>query len=331
MQFLKKIDELAIKIFKSIIAFSNNILLFLKESLVKSQDLTKTNYELGILHLKNGNLSDAILRFKLVNFFSENYQKTNYHLARCFQYNLEFDKAINLLKNDISPNAFYRLSFMQQQPIEQIPLEALTEDFDFFANSYHEYCKDTNYRAYSLMVEKLVILLDQNNFSFEQSTILELGFGTGLVGQKLKSIKPEINQFDSIEISDRMIALSKENLKPDPCYTKIINQSIEEFINKTAKKFDLIIACNSLHYSKDLDKITMQILNCLEINGYFAFVVEKSNNEEISFNYTNANFSFSENYLKKILTNDNIKILSIEDIAINDSTNGVYCIVTRQN
>jgi thioredoxin-like negative regulator of GroEL len=41
----------------------------------KSQNLSKTNYDLGMRHLQNGNVKEAIFRFKIIKkFWPENYQ-----------------------------------------------------------------------------------------------------------------------------------------------------------------------------------------------------------------------------------------------------------------
>ena len=54
----------------------------INEIKIKSQNLTKTNYDLGLYHFNAGNLSDAIFRFKLLKKFGISYPDLDYLLGR---------------------------------------------------------------------------------------------------------------------------------------------------------------------------------------------------------------------------------------------------------
>ncbi len=49
----------------------------------KLNNLPETNYNLGLKHLENGNLADAIFRFKFINRFWPGNQDAHYYLAYC--------------------------------------------------------------------------------------------------------------------------------------------------------------------------------------------------------------------------------------------------------
>ncbi len=49
----------------------------------KSKNLQKTNYELGLKHLEDGNISEAIFRFRIVKKFWPDLLEANYYLAYC--------------------------------------------------------------------------------------------------------------------------------------------------------------------------------------------------------------------------------------------------------
>lgn len=67
--------------------FLNNALESAKEEYFsikeKSKNLRKTNYELGLKHLENGNISEAIFRFRIVKKFWPDLLEANYYLAYC--------------------------------------------------------------------------------------------------------------------------------------------------------------------------------------------------------------------------------------------------------
>ncbi len=65
------------------------ILSEIKDIFAKFDNLIETNMNLAKFHFSAGNLSDALFRFKLVDFFSKDHFETNYEIAR-----------IKLLQND---------------------------------------------------------------------------------------------------------------------------------------------------------------------------------------------------------------------------------------
>ncbi len=77
----------------------------------KCKNLRETNYNLGVMHLEKGNLSDAIFRFRFVKKFWPDLFDTYYQLAYCLVLNqkpLEAKKILEelLIKNpDYNPKA----------------------------------------------------------------------------------------------------------------------------------------------------------------------------------------------------------------------------------
>lgn len=59
----------------------------------KMQDLSKTNYDLGVKHLENGNLKEAIFRFKITKRFWPHNYDAYYELIYCLILENEFDEA----------------------------------------------------------------------------------------------------------------------------------------------------------------------------------------------------------------------------------------------
>jgi TolA-binding protein len=49
----------------------------------KIAHLSETNYQLGLSHLKNGNIKEALARFKIIIFFWPKHHKANYQYAYC--------------------------------------------------------------------------------------------------------------------------------------------------------------------------------------------------------------------------------------------------------
>ena len=65
---------------------------------VKSRDLLQTNIQLGLKHLNNDNISDAIMRFRIIAIFWPNHIKTYYYLVHCYIIKGNYVKAQKYLK-----------------------------------------------------------------------------------------------------------------------------------------------------------------------------------------------------------------------------------------
>jgi tetratricopeptide (TPR) repeat protein len=73
----------------------------------KMKDLSTTNYNLGMKHLENGRISEAIFRFKLLKkFWPENYE-AYYQLAYCLILEEKFDKAEEIITELLQKNSDY--------------------------------------------------------------------------------------------------------------------------------------------------------------------------------------------------------------------------------
>ena len=65
---------------------------------VKSKNLLQTNINLGLKHLNNDHIPDAIFRFRIIAFFWPNHIKTYYYLAHCYILQGKYEKAKKYLK-----------------------------------------------------------------------------------------------------------------------------------------------------------------------------------------------------------------------------------------
>ena len=75
----------------------------------KCSNLFETNYQLGLKHLENGNLSEAIFRFRFINKFWPNHLESYYQLAYCLILANKFDKAKKVLDDLITKDEGYKV------------------------------------------------------------------------------------------------------------------------------------------------------------------------------------------------------------------------------
>ncbi|MCE3255039.1 MAG: Tetratricopeptide repeat [Rickettsiaceae bacterium] len=75
----------------------------------KSKDLYSTNYKLGMRFLEEGNLKEAIFRFKITKKFWPNNYDAYYQLAICLILNEEFAEAQKVIDELLTKNPDYQI------------------------------------------------------------------------------------------------------------------------------------------------------------------------------------------------------------------------------
>lgn len=68
----------------------------------KYDNLLETNYNLGLRHIENGNLSDAIFRFRFIKKFWPQCYDAYYQLAYCLILNKKAEEAQEILEELVS-------------------------------------------------------------------------------------------------------------------------------------------------------------------------------------------------------------------------------------
>jgi len=100
----KKIDKLSNFFDKAF----NHIISEYSSIRKKAQDLSTANYNLGMRHLENGNVKEAIFRFKITKkFWPQNYE-AHYQLIACLILNKDFDEAQKIIDDLLEKSPAYQ-------------------------------------------------------------------------------------------------------------------------------------------------------------------------------------------------------------------------------
>ncbi len=73
----------------------------------KTKNLRQTNYDLGMKHLENGHIDEAIIRFKIIRKFWPDVVDAQYQLAYCLVLKEKFKEAKKVLDELLSKNPDY--------------------------------------------------------------------------------------------------------------------------------------------------------------------------------------------------------------------------------
>ncbi len=96
----------------------------------KFKDLSKANYDLGMKHLDEGNIKEAIFRFKITKKFWPNNYEAYYQLIYCLFLEHEFEAAQKIIDELLEKNPSYKAKIDQLlSPPEEDDLAEPEEDY----------------------------------------------------------------------------------------------------------------------------------------------------------------------------------------------------------
>lgn len=336
---LLKIEKTILEIPQKIASLYGNIVNHLLTIASKSRDLGKTNFELGLFHLDQGNLNDAIMRFIFTTKLKKDFAPAHYHLARCYLIKGAYAKAETELKEAlfIDPSftmAKYRLDMLNDLFEDSyIPTEIIKEDFNTLASTYeNKMLNILGYQAPDDLANSIAFAIENKKITEkEKFNCIDLGCGTGLMGGALAE-KVAVKSLIGIDISIKMLQLAKElEFNQIPVYTETAKGNFNN-LEFSDRKFDIITSCLSFCYDKDLTKV-FSSLDSISINGtILGLVFPKSElSTESRFNYKYGCFEYSNNYLKSIFEKYNWSIVEEKEIALFfDNTDGYIFVLVKK-
>jgi predicted TPR repeat methyltransferase len=128
-------------------------------------------------------------------------------------------------------------------------------------------------------------------------TILDLGCGTGLVGESFKDVAAG-GRLDGIDLAPRMI----EAARARGIYDDLILGDLETVLSEPGSSYDLILSADTMVYLGDLGPTFLGVAKRLKPGGFYIFAVESKEGEakeDKGWEQTPQNrFRHSETYLR---------------------------------
>jgi predicted TPR repeat methyltransferase len=223
------------------------------------------------------------------------------------------DDAITLIRGWLeaepdNPVAKHLLAaYRGQQVPEQCTGEYVELTFDGFANSFENIMGRLNYCGTQLVQEYLATL----SFPAASLSVLDLGCGTGLVGEVLK---PYAHALVGVDLSQGMLdqAAAKHQ------YHQLHKSDITNFLLASSDQYDLITCMDTFIYIGRLDEVFALIYKKLKAGGMLLFSTEKLvGDHELAYQLNiSGRYSHQHSHLTKMLSNTGFKITKICDVTI---------------
>lgn len=188
----------------------------------------------------------------------------------------------------------------------RVPEEFVSAHFDKYSERF-----DSNLTGnLEYKGPELIHQLVSSIFSAQENSlqILDLGCGTGLIGEKLL---PFTNALTGVDLSGLMLEKAAERR----CYNKLIKNDCLSYLEENTDLFDLITASDLLIYLGDLSSLFSFVHENLQEDGLFVFTVE--NAYEVDYRLSNTGrYQHSANYIRSLAEKNRYQILLEEQVEL---------------
>jgi predicted TPR repeat methyltransferase len=227
------------------------------------------------------------------------------------------------LDPDDQAGAALKLELIGRAPASREPPPAFVEAlFDQYAGSFDQsLVEKLAYRVPELLFDAIA-RTGRSRFSHT----IDLGCGTGLMGEKLRPICDDLEGFD---ISAAMLKKAEARR----IYDRLSKANLQK-LSLPASGADLITAADVFMYLGALDGIIAQVAAGLAPGGLFAFSVEKHDGTEPFVLRDTRRYAHSRGYVERVLSDAGMSLLSLEQAVIRQDRNapvkGLIVVARRQ-
>lgn len=258
----------------------DNALQIWEQALTLAPTLADVHHNLAILYLRNDNSAKALAHFK---------------------------EALAL--NPTNDTAKHMVMALTGNQAATAPSEYIVQLFDQYADYYDSHLKlKLKYNAPTLLRNAVGQCLEKNP---KASRVLDIGCGTGLCGIVFRDLARELI---GIDLSPKML----EKAKFLDAYDKLFVADIQDYLSQpNVEPFDLIIACDVLVYSGDLENLFKKITQALAKGGRFAFTTEYLSQGDYQLQPT-GRFAHSPQYLQTLAQQHHLALEYQESIVLRE-------------
>ena len=200
--------------------------------------------------------------------------------------------------------AALKLQLIGREPATGVPPSAFVETlFDHYAETFDDaLVEKLGYRVPEFL-EEAIRAARSGRFGL----VLDLGCGTGLMGERLR---PIADRLEGVDISAKMLGKARaKNI-----YDVLARANLQDFVFPDDKA-ELVTAADVFIYVGALDGVVKNVAGMLVDNGLFAFSVEKLGDAGGNGDFAlqpSRRYAHSQTYVRGILADNGFSILSLE-------------------
>jgi predicted TPR repeat methyltransferase len=263
-------------------------------ALVESPHDLDILYNLGLLYRKMGRYGEALRHLKRVVALAPDHASAYGHLGTLWA-NLDkkqraiacFEKLVEL--NHKPEASRHMLAALRGETPAAPPREYVTGLFDQYADRFEsELMEQLSYRVPFLLAE----MLRETRGERMYDRLLDLGCGTGLVGETFVASAAEIH---GVDLSGRMLEVAREK----KIYDDLRQEDLLHFCLTSREEFDLVVAADVLIYLGDLHPFFQNVVRVLRPGGDLLLSLEEAEGADFILRES-GRYAFAPEYLERL-------------------------------
>jgi len=251
---------------------------FAAECIAKCDNLTETNYQLGMEHAANGRVNDAILRFRITLWLAPEHVDTMYNLGCMYLHKgmraeamAMFVKVLRKIPNHEA--ALYMVSTIDPSVLKP---EMLPKSYPYgmaverFENLSGIYDYEQQMKQYQLPALLHQLLHAEFRHGEPRNNFADLGCGTGLCGIQFRE---EFTNMIGVDLANSMLdhAYRRVDRRGVMVYNRLVHQLISQYLTEAdPKSLDVAICISVFPYLGDVGYVFEELKRVLRPGGLFA-------------------------------------------------------------
>jgi predicted TPR repeat methyltransferase len=216
----------------------------------------------------------------------------------------------------------YSLAALGAEPSPALsPQNYIVGLFDMYAETFDRDLVDKlNYQSPRLLAQLIARTVPAD----ARLDILDIGCGTGLMGEGLRALKRTLT---GVDLSSNML----ERARRRGIYDRLIESDIAAFLDTQTDQFNLTVSTDVFIYIGDLAGIFAGVRRALRSDGLFCFSVEAVDAGDFVLRPT-LRYAHSLAYLSRLAEQNSFAVMTVEPHAVRrerEASIAGYNIVTR--
>lgn len=253
-------------------------------------------YNCAVIYQQDGNYPAALRAYQRVLDLAPQHFASLYNSALILQATAHYEPALVYYQRayQLKPehkSLPFLIQALQQQTPSQAPTEYIETLFDSYADHYDRHMQqDLHYSVPSKLFD---LFCAQQDNPEQNYSLVDLGCGTGLVGQYFKSL---CHTLVGIDLSTHMLRQASRK----QIYTTLNQQDNVEYLRKIQQEVDIIVAADVLGYYGDLDALFSAVHHALRPGRWFLFSIETYAGPDDFYLQATARFAHRPEYIAKL-------------------------------
>lgn len=235
-----------------------------------------------------------------------------------------YERALELLPGD--PEVSHYLDALRRANPDRASAAYVTRMFDAFARRFDDIL--VNKLRYDTPQVLVDTIRGVRNFPSSSMTVLDMGCGTGLFGERVRDLSRHIT---GVDLSPNMI----EKAGQRGCYDRLIVRDLLDYLEEAEREsFDLAAAVDVFVYLGDLSPVFRWTRHVLRPSALFAYSVEANMESDKDFLLLpTGRYCHSRSYLTRLAAETGFSELAWSQVALREEkgvpVQGYLCVLMR--